>query len=328
MMTIPDSPPPGTALQEATPAPPPLAPPPSLPPANPPEQPYQWISPPVSSPDWGHRKRRRRHSGRDPENPYASPEGDPDTSTGVGATEWRWTKVAFEDVLGSMGQIFRRNLGPLYLGLFITMVLSQAVNWGLGLSLGVSPADPVNSNAPPEMKIIWGVVVVIFGAWITTGLKIYLLKIARGQHARIVDLFSGGRYLASVIAGSVLFYLMFAVGMVFCIVPGVVVGLMFCMFLYPIVDRGAGPVEALQLSQRMTEGNRLLLLGLYLIIFAIAIAIGFAVLFASTVNPLVGTGVSFVVGLLIQPFFQLLTPVCYLAMTGQSTADRQSFSRE
>lgn len=55
------------------------------------------------------------------------------------------------------------------------------------------------------------------------------------------------------LAGS-LFSIMVALGYVFLIIPGVIILLMFQFFPYPMLERGAGPLVALQYSMDITHG--------------------------------------------------------------------------
>ncbi len=46
------------------------------------------------------------------------------------------------------------------------------------------------------------------------------------------------------------------IGLIFLIVPGIILGLMFAFATYIVIDRGLGPVEALQESRRITNGHK------------------------------------------------------------------------
>ncbi len=80
---------------------------------------------------------------------------------------------------------------------------------------------------------------------------------------RISDLWYPHGYVrfagASVLSG-----LAIIIGLLLLIVPGIILGIMFSLSLYLVVERELGPVAALKESARLTKGNRwkLFLLGL------------------------------------------------------------------
>jgi uncharacterized membrane protein len=81
-----------------------------------------------------------------------------------------------------------------------------------------------------------------------------------------------------------------------------------------MVDERVGVVESLRLSMRFTEGNKVTLFLLWLLMAAI--------------NSIAGSltcGLSTVV---VAPFTSLLGSVTYLAMTGQNTASPEPVERE
>lgn len=96
--------------------------------------------------------------------------------------------------------------------------------------------------------------------------KFYLNAHDNVENARLKDLWQPHPFVKYVLT-SVLFGLMFVVGLVLLIVPAVFVGLIFGFALYIVMDRGLGPIEALKESARITKGNRkkLFLLGLSMI---------------------------------------------------------------
>ena len=144
--------------------------------------------------------------------------------------------------------------------------------------------------------------------WINVGQVIFFLKVARGQEAAIGDLFSGAPYLWRAVGAGLLFALVVMVGSLLCIVPGVILGLMFSQFLFLIVDRNVAALDSFTLSKEITSGSKLTM-------FAI-------VLVAGIVGELLVLATCGLGALAVAPYFALLYPVIYLAMTGQPTADR------
>jgi uncharacterized membrane protein len=70
-------------------------------------------------------------------------------------------------------------------------------------------------------------------------------------------------------------------GFVLLIVPGIILGVAFSMYTYPIVEKNTGAIDALKQSWRMTKGNRwniflfgliVALVGMALVIIPLAVA--------------------------------------------------------
>ena len=148
--------------------------------------------------------------------------------------------------------------------------------------------------------------IVIF--WISLGQAIYFLKIARGQPAELSDLFTGGPYFLRVLGASILFGLIVLCGYILLIIPGIIFSLMFSQYYYLILDRNIGVIDSLSISKDLMDGNKLTLF----LIGLVAGVVGIVVVLLTC-----GIGL-----LVVGPFMALLTPVIYLAITGQPTADQ------
>ncbi|NIL96163.1 MAG: hypothetical protein GTO62_03225 [Planctomycetales bacterium] len=105
-----------------------------------------------------------------------------------------------------------------------------------------------------------------------------------------------------------MFGLITFVGLVLCIVPGVILALMFSQFYFLILDRRLGVMDSLSYSNQIMQGNKLTLFAIILV----TILLGAAVVVCTC-----GVGL-----LAVLPFLGLLYPVVYLAITAQPTADR------
>jgi uncharacterized membrane protein len=73
------------------------------------------------------------------------------------------------------------------------------------------------------------------------------------------------------IGATVLFGVIFLVGLILVIVPGIIWGIMFGYSAYLVIDKGLWPMEALKESRRITYGHKweLLLLGVFSVLIAI-----------------------------------------------------------
>lgn len=112
--------------------------------------------------------------------------------------------------------------------------------------------------------------------------KFYLNAHDNVETTRLKDLWAPHPFVKYVLT-ILLFSVMFIVGLVLLIVPGIIVALVFGMCVYLVMDRGLGPIEALKESARITKGSRwkLFLLGLAIaginIVGLLALVIGLLV---------------------------------------------------
>ncbi len=83
------------------------------------------------------------------------------------------------------------------------------------------------------------------------------LMITRGEAVEAADVFRTGRYLVAYIIGSILFGLMFAVGLVLLIIPGIWVSLTFGFFSWVIVNHNVDAIAALGRSNDLTKGHKM-----------------------------------------------------------------------
>jgi len=192
----------------------------------------------------------------------------------------------------------------MFLVFLFNFVVGNGLSYG-GLFLGMAADSPALGHFLSALGSLIGWLLSI---WIGIGQALIFLGIARGQPVEIGLLFAGGPYLlrilgASIIAGIALFF-----GFLLLIVPGILLALMFWPFYLLIIDRNVGIVESFQLAAKVTAGNKAT-------VFLVAI-----VAFALTIVSAIPCGL----GLLVTvPYFGLMWPVMYLAMTGQATADQR-----
>lgn len=254
-------------------------------------------------------------AGADTANPYQSP-GDYTPLPGgaypaVGASgQIQPTPIDMNDVLSRTWTIYKERLGTCILGGLIII----GINFGLSGAEQLVRAVVEAATRSPAAGMLALILAQLAGMfvvyWIIAGQIIYFLKIARGQQATAQDLFTGGPYFINLLVAAILVGLMTMVGFVACVVPGIILFLMFSQFLFFIVDRNAGILDSLSLSNEFTRGNKLTL-------FLLGLVVGLVgMLVACTC-----VGYFFVV-----PFGMLLQAVVYLAMTGQPTVGNVTYA--
>ncbi len=161
-------------------------------------------------------------------------------------------------VLTRAWQLFKDNLG-LILGAMIVMAIINGVFTGIGSGIeeviGESRSGLVALILGP-MRAAVGLVGWIVSVYLSLGLIQLLLKVIRGTGATIGDLFGGGRALVPGVLASLLVGAGVILGLAVLIVPGVILALGWMFVQALIVDRGMGPVEAMQESWRVTRGEK------------------------------------------------------------------------
>jgi len=144
---------------------------------------------------------------------------------------------------------FRDNVGIL-LG-----VIAIAVAINLGFSI---LTRGVNSGLAGALIALasWAVSIVI-----GMGVIRIALKITDGQTPEIADLFIFDINFVAYVVTSIIFGISVVLGLIFFIIPGIMIALAWGFYGWPIVDRGALVGESLTVSSTITRGHRWHLLG-------------------------------------------------------------------
>jgi hypothetical protein len=268
-------------------------------------------------------------------NPYQSPAaalGQQQAAPG----EVVRTPIELGDVLARGWAIFQSQFGMVVLGVFLAGVLTNAPQWLANIVIQLATFAQLDPVLIVALQVVFSLGIWAFQIWVTFGELAYLLHIARGGRPEISMLFTGSRYFLPGLSATLLFVLMFVPVVLVCFGPAgaiyaatndedqtlvaalvglpvfsivaVWLSLTFSYYQLAIVDRQCGPLESLAMSRTMTSGNKLTLLGLFLIMMMINIA-GF---------------LACCIGAVFTGAFSMLTafPVVWLCMTGQPTGDQ------
>jgi hypothetical protein len=171
--------------------------------------------------------------------------------------------------------------------------------------------------------------------WLLLGQAILMIKLCRGERARLGDLFAGGPYLWRGLG------LMFIIAMIeFAVtlaiflpaaaimtpaaefvcqmisnVANYVINLILCLSVYFIVDRDESVFRSLALSAKFMTGNKLVVFASHLILSVVG------VLFLAVTC---STGI-----LIFVPYYMVLSAMVYVLATGQPpAADQQKALRK
>ena len=181
-----------------------------------------------------------------------------------------------DTIVSAAWSLFKTNLGTCLWVVWAVMMLNMGIGFVLGIvQAGVQAAMPGDQASNAVVAVAVNVISMIVGSWLGIGMNLGLLKIVRGEPVSFEVLFSGGRYLVTVIGEAiVLALLLFAVmlvpigGLVAALVglrdqPGIgfaatmifivlFIGVMIygmarlMQFYFLIIDQDAGVVDSIQ----------------------------------------------------------------------------------
>ena len=81
------------------------------------------------------------------------------------------------------------------------------------------------------------------------------LAVVHGQTPEVSMLFET-EGLGSYIVAAIIFGIMFCIGLILCIIPGIIIGIILMFYGFLIVENpNLGPTDALKKSQEMTKGR-------------------------------------------------------------------------
>jgi uncharacterized membrane protein len=136
-----------------------------------------------------------------------------------------------------------KNVGPL---LIITIVI-------VAVHLVLSILGAVTGSV--AVQLIFSLIGWIVGFILAMGLIRCTLAVVKGQTPEVSMLFETPG-LGSYIVASILFGLMLFVGFILCIIPGIIVGIVFMFYGYLIVENPTlGPTDALKRASELTKGR-------------------------------------------------------------------------
>ncbi|MDR0442089.1 MAG: hypothetical protein LBH44_01620 [Treponema sp.] len=134
-----------------------------------------------------------------------------------------------------------------------------------GVGIGVKNIGPILVNL-----VLW-----VLTAWIpylnvgtTIGLMIGVVsKASKGEAIPFTEIFDPKyrKYMGEFFLVSGLVGVGVGIGMVFAVIPGIVIGLAWCFAPLLVIDKGKNPMEAITLSNNLTYGNKGRMFGTFFI---------------------------------------------------------------
>lgn len=168
------------------------------------------------------------------------------------------------DCIGFGWETFKKRPGIL-IGAFVLTMLIPSIPGILVPSPEVMPGAP--PPPPTSAELIAALASLVLGIFTAMGMTTLALR-AHDDIANVTigDLWNPQpfwRYLGAQFLAAIIIF----VGLLLLIVPGFIAALGLIFVPYAVIDRGAGPINALKESWRITNGNKwqLFLFGLVLI---------------------------------------------------------------
>lgn len=207
--------------------------------------------------------------------PIPSPTGDPNygsTPPPPGPAE-----VNF-DVITKAWEILKPNMGVwviaflIYLGITFTISFiiglitggSQTVQIPTGGVPGQFPASPATPNLP--VLILSNLIQFVIGQFLLSGIYRMAIQQVRGRAPQLGAMFSVGDVLPSVLGAAILTTLATFAGVLFCIVPGLLLSGLFMFTIPLIVDRKLGAIDAMATSFNTLKSQMWMALAFALVI--------------------------------------------------------------
>ena len=139
-------------------------------------------------------------------------------------------------------------------------VLTQKMDIGAtlkeGIAIGSKNIGPILVNVLLWVVTVW---IPYLNVGTTIGLAVGIVsKASKGEAIPFTEIFDPKyrKYMGEFLLTSGLMGIGIGVGLVFFIVPGIVIGLAWCLTLLLVIDKGKNPTEAITLSNNCTYGYK------------------------------------------------------------------------
>lgn len=153
--------------------------------------------------------------------------------------------------------VFKKHIWFL-IGVAVVMLLVQALPGFLVGVMGIRE----DSGAAGIINLLGTILSLI----VSMGWIYVMIELIRGNQPKLEDLFAKANVIIKYIFGSILYGLIVVVGLILLIIPGIIWAIKFMFTPYLIVDKEVGPMEALRMSSKMTNGLKWELLGLAVVL--------------------------------------------------------------
>jgi len=134
-----------------------------------------------------------------------------------------------------------------------------------GVAIGVKNIVPILVNVLLWVLTVW---IPYLNVGTTIGLYVGIIaKASRGEAISMTEIFNPRyrKYMGDFFLTSGLIGLGISIGIIFFFIPGIIIGLAWCLALMLAIDKGKNPIEAISLSNNLTYGYKWRIFAIYLI---------------------------------------------------------------
>jgi len=107
-----------------------------------------------------------------------------------------------------------------------------------------------------SLGILFNVIYLCVSVLLITGWTKITLRYADGEQASFSELFYQYHLFVKVTLSSILYFLIVFFGTILLIVPGIIWSMKYQFYIYFIIDKGVGPIEAFKMSANITKGYK------------------------------------------------------------------------
>lgn len=158
--------------------------------------------------------------------------------------------LSIDEAVSSSWAVLKNNLVKI-IGFFLAIALISILNWALIAQLGSQVFTQIES---------W-----VFGAFIQAAVITFTLNFYRKRRVKVVDRIKNLSLILRLLLGNFLSAILILAGLIFLIVPGIVLAVRLQFVSFLIVEKRLGPVEAIKKSLKITKNNFFALLGLSIV---------------------------------------------------------------
>jgi len=127
----------------------------------------------------------------------------------------------------------------------------------LGIVVGVSFLSRIIDwfEIPILLFILIGIAFWIVNSILSLGVIAIVLKFAKGEKPVIQDLFSKKHLFFKYIFSNILVSILVIMGLLLFIIPGIILAIRMQFYIYFIVEKEVGPIDAIKKSWNLTRGS-------------------------------------------------------------------------
>jgi len=134
-----------------------------------------------------------------------------------------------------------------------------------GITMGTKNFVPILVNALLWVLTVW---IPYLNVGTTIGLSVGIVAmISRGEAISMTEIFNPKyrKYMGDFFLASGLICLGVSIGTLFLFIPGIIIALAWSLAIMLVIDKGKNPMEAITLSNKLTNGYKWRIFGIYFI---------------------------------------------------------------